>query len=41
MKTIKYYLFAIRWLWKNRHWNSTRQKWKALDRDWEKAVQKK
>ena len=39
MELIRYYLFALRWLWKNRSWKnrswkSTRQKWKALDRAW-------
>lgn len=31
MKKMKYYLAAIRWLWENRTWKSTRQKWKAFD----------
>ena len=26
------YLRAIRWLWENRSWGSSRQKWKAFDR---------
>lgn len=34
MELIRYYLFALRWLWNNRSWKSTRQKWKALDRAW-------
>lgn len=37
---IKYYIFAIRWLWKNRRWSSTRQKFKAMDRDWERRMDK-
>jgi hypothetical protein len=36
MRKIKYYLFAIRWLWKNRDWDGTRQKYKALDRAYRK-----
>lgn len=39
-KKIKYYLAAIRWLWQNRSWANTRQKWKAFDkamREWETA----
>ena len=32
---MKYNFFVIRWLWHNRKWENTRQKWKALDRDWE------
>ena len=31
---IKYYIFCVKWLWKNRHWENTRQKWKAMERDW-------
>ena len=27
-------LFSIVWLWKNRKWDNTRQKFKALQRDW-------
>jgi hypothetical protein len=37
---IKKYLFTIRWLWKNRHWNNTRQKFKAMDRDWERMCKR-
>ena len=36
---IKYYIFCIKWLWRNRHWENSRQKWKAMERDW-KASQK-
>lgn len=32
---LKYYWFCIRWLYHHRYWQSTRQKMKALDRDWE------
>ena len=34
MKKIKYYLFVIRWMWANRDWDETRQKYKAMDKDW-------
>ena len=34
--TIKYYLFCIRWLWKNRNWSDTRQKYKAMNKAWNK-----
>ena len=27
-----YYLFCIRWLWKNREWENTRQKFKAMEK---------
>lgn len=33
MKKIKYYLFCIKWLWKNREWKNTRQKFKAMNKD--------
>lgn len=35
---IRFYLFCIRWLWKNRTWEETRQKYKALNRDWRQYV---
>lgn len=28
----RYYIKALRWLWANRTWRSSRQKWKAFDR---------
>ena len=31
---IKYYIFCVKWLWKNRHWENTRQKWKTMEREW-------
>lgn len=37
MKKIKYYFFCIKWLWKNRNWENTRQKFKAMAKDWEKV----
>jgi len=33
MKKLKYYYGCIQWLWQNREWKSTRQKWKAMDRE--------
>ncbi len=35
---IKYYLFCIKWLWKNREWENTRQKFKAMEKVYQKAV---
>lgn len=29
---LKYYMAAVRWLWENRGWKNTRQKWKAFDK---------
>ncbi|HBB28611.1 MAG TPA: hypothetical protein DC000_05065 [Clostridiales bacterium] len=29
---IKYYFFCIRWMWKNRHWKNTRQKFNAMNK---------
>lgn len=34
---IRYYLFCIRWLWHNRDWENTRQKFKAMDRAYKKG----
>lgn len=39
MRKIKYYLKALRWLWKNRTWENTRQKWKALAKYMKEAPQ--
>lgn len=33
---IRYILFCVRWLWKNRNWESSRQKYKAMDREWKR-----
>lgn len=33
MQKIKYYLFCIRWLYKNRNWDNTRQKFKKMEKD--------
>ena len=41
MKKIRYYLFAIRWLWKHRNWKDTRQKYKAMNKDWENQQSRK
>ena len=35
MTKLKYYLFALRWLWLNRDWADTRQKYRTMNRDWE------
>lgn len=35
METIKYYLFCMKWLWKNRNWKNTRQKFKRMEMEWE------
>ncbi len=32
---IRYYLFCIKWLWRNRKWDNLRQKFKALEKAWE------
>lgn len=37
MDKLRYYIFAIRWLWRNRSWANTRQKWKAMDRAWKES----
>ena len=38
MNRIKYYIWAVRWLWKNREWETTRQKWKRMEKEWRKEV---
>lgn len=34
MLKIKYYLFCIKWLYKNRTWGDSRQKYKRMNKDW-------
>jgi len=34
MMRIKYYFFVIRWMWAHRDWSDTRQKYKAMNREW-------
>lgn len=41
MAKVKWYLFRIKWLWKNRNWENTRQKFKAMEREWQKLNLKK
>lgn len=38
---IKYYYFCIRWLWRNRNWSNTRQKFKSMERDYKRYVEDK
>ena len=40
MRKIRYWLYAFWWLWKNRKWEDTRQKKKALKRDLERWLYK-
>ena len=37
MKKINYYIFCIKWLWRNREWENTRQKFKAMERECQKV----
>lgn len=38
---VRYYLFSIKWLWKNRNWQNNSKKFKALDKAyWEQIVAK-
>ena len=34
MEKIRYYMFCIKWLWKNRTWDNTRQKFKRLAKEY-------
>lgn len=31
---VRYYWFCLRWLWRHRYWENSRQKWKAMEKDW-------
>lgn len=33
---IRHELFCIKWLGKNRKWENTRQKYKTMEKDWER-----
>lgn len=33
MKKFKYYYRCIKWLWRNRNWQNSRQKWKAMEKE--------
>ncbi len=37
MKKIKYYIFCIKWLYKNRKWDNTRQKFKKMEKDFRES----
>ena len=37
---IRHHFFCIGWLWRNRNWENTRQKYKAMERDWRKHIAK-
>ena len=37
---VGYYLFCIKWLWKNRTWDNTRQKFKAMEKAYSKSCRK-
>ena len=37
MRKIRYYLFCIKWLYKNRDWKSTRQKYKQMEKDFKNS----
>lgn len=39
MLKIKYYIFCIKWLWKNRKWDNTRQKFKAMEKEYNQKYQ--
>lgn len=33
MNKLKYYYRCIKWLWRNRNWQNSRQKWKAMEKE--------
>lgn len=36
IERVKYCIFCIKWSWKNRTWDNTRQKFKAMEKAWRK-----
>ena len=41
MRKIKYYIFCIKWLYKNRNWDNTRQKFKRMEKDFKESEMNK
>lgn len=41
IKKLRYRFFCIKWLWKNRDWKDTRQKFKAMNREFEKKIKRR
>lgn len=37
---LRYRLFRLWWMWKHRNWKDTRQKRKALEKEWLKKCRK-
>ena len=37
MQRLKYYIFCIKWLWKNRTWDNTRQKFKRMEKEYKNS----
>ena len=37
MRKIRYYLFCIKWLYKNKDWKNTRQKYKKKKKDFKNS----
>ena len=37
----RYKIFRLWWMWKNRNWTDTRQKRKALEKEWRKHEKNK
>ena len=40
MNKIKYYFFCIKWLWENQDWANTRQKFKAMEKEYRRRSSK-
>ena len=38
---ITYRIFRLWWLWKHRNWKPTRQKSKAMEKDWQKKMKRR
>lgn len=34
VRKLKYYIFCIKWLWENRQWENTRQKFKTMEKEY-------
>lgn len=36
---LKYYIFCVKWLWRNRDWGNSRQKFKAMEKAWNRRAE--
>jgi hypothetical protein len=40
MGGVRYWWFCVRWLWRHRDWEDTRQKYKTMNREWREYIKR-